>query len=124
MTTRAADIGQCYDMKSGQRDRILLIGIFTITGSSGAVGTSDVDDEAMTASRTAAGNYDLTFPLAPRGTIKVTQLVGTTVFTNRVETFDAAAGTAHVAFGIANGTDTELAAADVFAVEVILDTQK
>jgi hypothetical protein len=124
MTVVAANIGSTYDHKAGKRDRIHLLGLFTITGSSGAVGTSDVDDEAMTAERTAAGNYDLTFPKAPRGVVKVTLQVGTTVFTNRVETCDVTDGVAHVAFGIADGTDTELAAADVFAVEVELDTGK
>lgn len=124
MTARAADIAQCYDHKAGQRDRIQLIGRFTIGGGSGAVTASDVDDEAMTAARTAAGNYDLTFPKAQRGAVHVHLQVGTTIFTCRVEASDVAAGTAHVAMQIADGTDTEMADGDIFAVICELDTGK
>lgn len=124
MTGRAADIGQAYEHRAGKRDRIQLIGRFTIGGGSGAVTASDVDDEAMTATRTAAGNYDLVFPKAERGVVSVHLQVGTTVFKGRVETSNIPGGVAHVAFQDETATDTELADGDIFAVVCELDTGK
>lgn len=87
----------------------------TITGGAGAVGTV-VGSPGVSAVRTGAGAYNLTFPPSVDCYLQYSIQKSTTVFGCRGIARNAGAGTASFQTYIANGTLTDPAAADEISI--------
>ena len=122
MTQVAGDIAS-YPMKSGKRDRMVLLARQVI-GAAGAVGALTSDDPGITVAKNAGtGVYDITFPKAIAATVSVKALYSpaATVKTWWLVALDASAGTAQIAIGNGGGTATNPASADRLDIEFLLD---
>lgn len=129
MATVAGEVVN-YDLKSGQRDRLLMQARATVTGGAGAVvqPLTFTDDPGITIVRGAsAGLYQVTFPKAvdQKGSISADVISAAgTVRSAYVTALDLVAGTATVQAGNAAGAATDPAAGDSIVVTIICSMRK
>ena len=106
MTAVSGDMSN-WPALSAKRDRVVAAADQVIAAA-GAVGLLTADDPDIRITKNAAaGTYDIVFPKAIRGSLRVSVVSALgTVRSSWLSAFDAAAGTARVVTGDAAGAAT------------------